>query len=234
MQNISISGTNNNIDGIDPNCKVDKINISGIENTINLNQNCSNVIKHISGIRNKISYNGVEDNSNYNNLNINSNSNVNHRVIHINNFNNGQHNERVIDNIDSINSIINDFNNFGININVNPNQNQNQNVNNMDINQSSNLNFGGNPENLSDFDKKKQDLFLEMDEYQYKHILKYESRKETSCAICLEDFKGIDIIKAFYKCEHIFHKNCLKNWLKRSNVCPLCKHDLTEDINQMH
>jgi hypothetical protein len=22
--------------------------------------------------------------------------------------------------------------------------------------------------------------------------------------------------------------------LKRSNLCPLCKHDLTEDINKMH
>ena len=74
-----------------------------------------------------------------------------------------------------------------------------------------------------------------MDEYQYKHIERYgESRKETECAICLEDFKGIDIIKAFYKCQHIFHKKCLENWLKRSNCCPLCKHDLTEDINQAH
>ena len=29
------------------------------------------------------------------------------------------------------------------------------------------------------------------------------------------------------------HKECLKSWLKRSNECPLCKHDLTEDINKM-
>ena len=70
-----------------------------------------------------------------------------------------------------------------------------------------------------------------MDQYQYKHIQKYDSRRETECAICLEEFKRNDIIKEFYKCKHIFHKDCLKSWLKRSNCCPLCKHDLTEDIN---
>ena len=90
-----------------------------------------------------------------------------------------------------------------------------------------------NNKNLSDFDKKKDYLFLEMYQYQYKHIQKYDSRKETECAICLEEFQRNDIIKEFYKCKHIFHKECLKNWLKRSNECPLCKYDLTEDINKI-
>ena len=73
-----------------------------------------------------------------------------------------------------------------------------------------------------------------MDEYQFKHIQKYdESRKETECAICLEDFKDIDIIKAFYKCNHILHKKCLLNWLKKNNTCPFCKHDLSDDIKTM-
>ena len=129
---------------------------------------------------------------------------------------------------------MNQFRDFGINLNLN-NQNANVHVNYVNNNvEQNNDNDNDDNNNLSDFNKKKHDLFLEMDEYQYKHIQKYESRKETECAICLETFKGIDIIKAFYKCEHIFHKDCLKNWLKRSNVCPLCKHDLTEDINQMH
>ena len=90
-----------------------------------------------------------------------------------------------------------------------------------------------NVSSLSDFEKKKMELILEMDEYQYKHIQKYESRKETECAICLEEFKGTDMIKAFHKCEHIFHKNCLRDWLKKQVVCPLCKHDLEDDIKTM-
>ena len=81
--------------------------------------------------------------------------------------------------------------------------------------------------------KKKFELIVEMDEYQYKHIQKYDSRKETECAICIGEFKGIDIIKAFYKCEHIFHKRCLLDWLKKHNTCPLCNHDLSDDIKNM-
>ena len=135
-----------------------------------------------------------------------------------------------------MNSFLEDFNNdfrdFGINININgvninPNNNANIHVNNYDDNDE------GNNQNLSDFEKKKHNLFLEMDEYQYKHIQKYESRKETECAICLGEFLGPDIIKAFYKCEHIFHKKCLLNWLKTKNKCPLCNHDLSDDIKKM-
>ena len=168
-----------------------------------------------------------------NNMN-NRNNNVhqNMRVIRIENnqvindvFNGFFNDNR---NRNNLQNLMNQFSNFRINSNQNQN-NSNSNINN--INQSSRLN---NNNNLSDFDKKKQELFLEMDEFQFKHIQKYDSRKETECAICLEEFKGIDMIKAFTKCEHIFHKKCLKSWLQRSNVCPLCKHDLTEDINQGH
>ena len=84
---------------------------------------------------------------------------------------------------------------------------------------------------MSEFEKKKQELILEMDEFQYKNIIKYDSRKEEECPICLNSFKRIDIIKVFNKCEHIYHKNCLLDWLKRSNICPICKHDLKDDIN---
>ena len=135
-----------------------------------------------------------------------------------------------------MNSFLEDFNNdfgdLGINININGiniNQSNNANihVNNYDDNDER------NNQNLTDFEKKKHNLFLEMDEYQYKHIQKYESRKETKCSICLEEFKGPDIIKAFYKCEHIFHKKCLLDWLKNKNKCPLCNHDLSDDIKKM-
>ena len=235
VKNLKISGTSNLINGLDPNCLIDNLNIAGISNNINLNQNCINVNKHISGFENQVNFDGVSSNNsnNMNNMN-NRNNNVhqNMRVIRIENnqvindvFNGFFNDNR---NRNNLQNLMNQFSNFRINSNQNQN-NSNSNINN--INQSSRLN---NNNNLSDFDKKKQELFLEMDEFQFKHIQKYDSRKETECAICLEEFKGIDMIKAFTKCEHIFHKKCLKSWLQRSNVCPLCKHDLTEDINQGH
>ena len=111
------------------------------------------------------------------------------------------------------------------------NNNYIRNTNNVINNNNNANNHNNNGGNLSEYDKKKKQLILEMDEYQYKHIQKYDSRKETECAICLNEFIGVDIIKAFYKCEHIFHKSCLLDWLKKSDSCPLCNHNLKDDIN---
>ena len=38
-------------------------------------------------------------------------------------------------------------------------------------------------------------------------------------------FNAIDIgskVGVLPNCEHTFHTTCLKEWLKRRNVCPLC------------
>ena len=131
-------------------------------------------------------------------------------------------------NVSGFSSIIAFNNNSNLNTNdraINSN-NKSCKINSRKNNSSSYNNSG----HLSEYDKKKNQIIFEMDEYQYKHIQKYDSRKETKCAICLNDFIGIDIIKAFYKCEHIFHKDCLLNWLKKSDLCPLCKHSLKDDI----
>jgi len=177
-------------------------------------------IKKISNYNNNITIPSINQNSNrYINPNLNQNSN--RYAIPSFNQNSNRH-------VNQVNLIQNQNINSKVN---NSNQNNNSNVAQNNI-YNSNVLF--NTQNLSDFDKKKDDLFVEMDQYQYKHIQKYDSRRETECAICLEEFKRNDIIKEFYKCKHIFHKDCLKNWLKRSNVCPLCKHDLTEDINNIH
>ena len=114
--------------------------------------------------------------------------------------------------------------------NNNNDNNNNENNNNNNNNEDDEDEDDENQNNLTEFERKKKQLILEMDEFQYKHIQKYDSRKETQCAICIGDFVGTDIIKAFYKCEHIFHKNCLLDWLKKSNKCPLCNHDLNDDI----
>ena len=151
-----------------------------------------------------------------------------------------------------MNNIISFNNNNNYPNNMENNFAQNNNNNNIDAqnNNNNNINAQNNIinkndifastrpgqedySNLTDRERKIRQLFLEMDEYQYKHIQKYESRKETQCAICLEEFKGTDMIKAFHKCEHIFHKNCLKDWLNKQIICPLCKHDLEEDIKKM-
>ncbi len=53
--------------------------------------------------------------------------------------------------------------------------------------------------------------------------------KNTSgtCPICLENTQKTYIIK----CSHIFHTNCLEEWAKVSNSCPICRKELFDQIS---
>ncbi|CAI2377738.1 unnamed protein product [Moneuplotes crassus] len=58
-------------------------------------------------------------------------------------------------------------------------------------------------------------------------------RSTKSCTICLDDFKqGDNIINLPCHKTHIFHSQCIADWVKENNNCPLCKTPITEeDIN---
>ncbi|OMP00328.1 Zinc finger, RING-type [Corchorus olitorius] len=43
------------------------------------------------------------------------------------------------------------------------------------------------------------------------------------CSICLVEYKNQDKIAQLYYCEHIFHADCIKKWLVRKNLCPICR-----------
>lgn len=44
------------------------------------------------------------------------------------------------------------------------------------------------------------------------------------CSICLEQFIVNDKVNKL-TCSHIFHKNCLDNWIHNNN-CPLCRKNI--------
>lgn len=51
-----------------------------------------------------------------------------------------------------------------------------------------------------------------------------EKDKSEQCAICLEDFKpgdGKDIVEL--NCKHVFHADCMKDWVKKNDICPMCR-----------
>jgi len=51
-----------------------------------------------------------------------------------------------------------------------------------------------------------------------------------TCTICLEDFKeGIEVRSM--PCNHIFHKNCIDEWLHLRNSCPNCKREFQGQQN---
>jgi hypothetical protein len=80
--------------------------------------------------------------------------------------------------------------------------------------------------------KVRENVILNFDEFQFKHANKYIKHIEDSCAICLEKFLKTDIVKRFACGDHIFHKKCLAKWLKKSDLCPLCKFNLTNLVGK--
>ena len=49
------------------------------------------------------------------------------------------------------------------------------------------------------------------------------NNEDRICTICQEDLKNEIFAVNIEKCGHFFHKNCIDNWLIRSNTCPLCR-----------
>jgi hypothetical protein len=55
---------------------------------------------------------------------------------------------------------------------------------------------------------------------------KNEEDETDECTICFVTLEDGDRVGSL-SCQHVFHADCLKMWLKSRNVCPLC---LTENI----
>ena len=47
-------------------------------------------------------------------------------------------------------------------------------------------------------------------------------RNDDGCMICFNAIHIGSKVGVLPNCQHIFHSECLKDWLKRRNVCPLC------------
>jgi hypothetical protein len=71
---------------------------------------------------------------------------------------------------------------------------------------------GYNIDNINDF------VLLKVDD---KNIKKIKTNTEDNCPICLiaYDKEGIKLAK----CQHVFHNDCLNEWLHYNDNCPLCR-----------
>jgi hypothetical protein len=70
-------------------------------------------------------------------------------------------------------------------------------------------------------------IILDKEEFDNLERIKYDkSDKSLECLICLDAFEDKEnLIKI--KCNHIFHCNCIKNWLcEESNKCPVCRIEI--------
>ncbi|CAM9362994.1 unnamed protein product, partial [Discosporangium mesarthrocarpum] len=49
-----------------------------------------------------------------------------------------------------------------------------------------------------------------------------EGFDDESCAICLADYEGSDMLRQL-PCNHAFHQKCVDDWLKYNASCPNCR-----------
>lgn len=59
-------------------------------------------------------------------------------------------------------------------------------------------------------------------------ITKYKKEKYSEnfqCIICMEEFNEGEKVKLL-PCGHIFHPNCIKEWLMKQKSCPFCKSEI--------
>ena len=237
-QNQNNFNINNNIDDINN-------NIPNINNNNNNRRNNNN---------NRIHYhhriNPNNNNNNNNNINLNERMeirireggpNVEFRIIRNNTHNNERlniHRNPRTNNLNNNNNFnINNFPNYEIDRPNNPisfnrlNRARQRIVPFHDINNRfsiraifddlySNLDNNNNHVRATD-----REILNNLPETQIEDVSKLKKKKK-NCVICLEDFKNHD--KAIIlPCIHLFHKNCIKNWLKKKNTCPICKFKLT-------
>ncbi|XP_008811647.1 uncharacterized protein LOC103722751 [Phoenix dactylifera] len=58
-------------------------------------------------------------------------------------------------------------------------------------------------------------------------IMAYDEGEVVTCTICLEDIL-MDTIAGWLDCNHLFHPDCIMQWLRNSRMCPNCRLELQE------
>jgi len=57
----------------------------------------------------------------------------------------------------------------------------------------------------------------------YKKVTASSELLQTSCPICLDDFKENEFYRAL-DCKHCFHKRCIDRWFRKDHSdCPMCR-----------
>ena len=58
-----------------------------------------------------------------------------------------------------------------------------------------------------------------------------EKNEDNNCSICYKEFFEEEKITELFICNHIYHPECIKNWLLNwKPICPNCKRCVRNDI----
>lgn len=49
----------------------------------------------------------------------------------------------------------------------------------------------------------------------------------TMCVVCQCEFEGSEVLKLLPACGHVYHEECINQWLSGSKDCPICHKEVT-------
>ncbi|KAK1409720.1 hypothetical protein QVD17_36249 [Tagetes erecta] len=55
-------------------------------------------------------------------------------------------------------------------------------------------------------------------------LSKGDAAGDSSCAICLGDYKEADVVRLLPVCGHLYHVGCIDTWLNAHPTCPMCRN----------
>ncbi|KAM7280904.1 hypothetical protein ACFE04_008038 [Oxalis oulophora] len=50
------------------------------------------------------------------------------------------------------------------------------------------------------------------------------------CAVCLNEFEDDETLRLIPKCDHVFHPECIDEWLSLHTTCPVCRANLVPGL----
>lgn len=57
---------------------------------------------------------------------------------------------------------------------------------------------------------------------------------DEQCSICLSSLQEGEQTIRLQSCKHVYHANCLKQWLSHGNQCPVCRDPIGTDAHKAH
>lgn len=58
--------------------------------------------------------------------------------------------------------------------------------------------------------------------------------KDSMCCVCLGEFEMNEKLHQIPSCQHVFHGDCIRNWLHSNITCPLCRCSVVSAANDSH
>lgn len=53
---------------------------------------------------------------------------------------------------------------------------------------------------------------------------------DLSCAVCQHSVTEGEIVRCLLPCNHQYHRDCIDTWFQRNVHCPVCRHDIREQV----